>query len=145
MALGKRTLRVSKKELAELFELPEGVEILAVRASRGFPDGEAIEFLLVSPEGVEVNGHEVTVEPKENDYGLIRTLTLSTLKKIVNGEEIHTGGYVNDWYGSSGEGILINTEPMKIEINVERPSNDGAKKMADEILKGLKKKGIKGE
>lgn len=129
MGIGKRTLRVSKKELKELFELPEGIEILSVRASKGFPDGEAIEFLLVSPEEVEINGHKVTVEHKDDDYGLIRTLGLSTLKKIVNGEEIHTGGYINDWHGHVG----IITNPPKIE-----PIFDG-KKLAEEILKGVKK------
>jgi len=129
MGIGKRTLRVSKKELKELFELPEGIEILAVRASKGFPDGESIEFLLVSPVEVEINGHKVTIEQNENDLGLIRTLGLETLKKIVNGEELHTGGYVGHWTS----GISIVTEPPKIE-----PIFDG-KKLAEEILKGVKK------
>ena len=140
MALGKRTLRVSKKELGELFGLPEGVEILAVRASKGFPDGESIEFLLVSPEGVEVNGHQVTVEQKEGDFGLIRVLSLSTLQKIVNGEEIHTGGHVNDWYSNGGATII--TDPPEITINVEPPNKENAKKIAEEIIKGIKKKGV---
>jgi hypothetical protein len=136
VGVAKRTLRVSRKEMEELFGLPEGVEILAVRPSRGFEGDDDFEFLLVSGEEVELNGHKVTVERKDGDFGLVRRIGLSTLRRLENGEEPYaTGGYIG------GKDVFVDNEKGKAELNIninmeesKRNTNDVSK----EIMKGLK-------
>ncbi len=76
MKIAKRTLFVGEKRLEELFGLPEGVEILAVRkAHNGW------EFLLASAgEMFADNGEQITVY--QEDGKLYRKLSLSTLKSL---------------------------------------------------------------
>jgi hypothetical protein len=125
VGVGKRTLRVSRKELEQMFGLPEGVEILAVRASKGYSDEQDFEFLLASAGEVEVNGFKVTVEQRDGDFGLTRSIGLQTLRRIENGEEPYaTGGYVNG-----------NLPP--INVHIEKTQGD-ADKISKEIMKGLK-------
>lgn len=75
--IAKRTLHVTREELSKLFELPEGVEVLAVRANKGYEDG--FEFLLASAEEVCVN--EVKITLKDFNPMSTRKLNLSTLLK----------------------------------------------------------------
>lgn len=77
--IAKRTLLVTKEQLAEVFNLPEGVEVLAVRANKGYEDG--FEFLLASAGEVEVNGSKITIEQKDG-HGVYRRISLNTLIEL---------------------------------------------------------------
>jgi hypothetical protein len=141
MKIAKRTLHVNKEELRKLFGLPEDIEIMAVRPSRGWNDEQSFEFLLVSAGEVVVNDYPIT-QVINSEFGLQRRIGLETLNRIMNGEEVHTGGYTNgDWYANGGATII--TEPMNIQINIEdqkKNPNDVAK----EIIKGLDRINKKG-
>jgi hypothetical protein len=140
MKIAKRTLYVTKKQLHELFGLPEDVEVMAVRPARGWNDEQSFEFLLASAGEVVINDFPIT-QVIDGEFGLQRRLGLETLNKIMNGEEIHTGGYTSgDWYSNGGATII--TEPMNIEINIEnkKDPNDVAK----EIIKNLDRINKKG-
>ena len=82
MGIAKRIFRINKKDLAELFGLPEGVEILSVKDSS---IENAYEFTLGSAGEVEVNGSKITIDNGDMN-GLIRHLGLESLRRILDGE-----------------------------------------------------------
>jgi hypothetical protein len=149
--IAKRKLFVTKKQLQEIFGLPEDIEVMDVNSSNNWNDEQSFEFLLVSAGEVEVNGHKITTEVKDG-IGLQRRLGLETLDKIMNGEEMHTGGYIDDWWWEKGSSLglkNIYTEPMSVEIinntNMSVDKNSNPDKVAKEIFKKMTKANKKGD
>jgi hypothetical protein len=119
MKIAKRTLKVTGEELAELFGLPEEVEVMAIRKS----GEDEFEFLLASAGEVFVGGKKITHERKDGEPGLSRMISLSTLKQASSiqigldmGMDIESATTVSD----ALRGIKANLE--------KGMDNDGSKK-----------------
>ncbi|AYP68214.1 hypothetical protein PQE75_gp082 [Bacillus phage vB_BcoS-136] len=114
MKIAKRTLFATNEKLAEVFGLPEGVEILAVRKTYD----EGFEFLIASAGEVELNGCKVTVE-SNSPVSMVRRLSLDTLQEI------------REPMGN-----------VKIDINIHNiNSQKDIDNLADELSKILKNRG----
>jgi len=160
MSVAKGKFFISKEQLGELVGLPEGVEILAVKAKE-FEDG--FEFLIVSPEKVD----GVTVE--NTPIGQIRRTSYNSLQERKNQEKIPelpfaTGGFVDASdsllvFDNDGFSIKSNADfskifdfdstptPQKnhtININIEnftKQDEVDVHKLFENIINGLKDKG----
>jgi len=97
MTIAKRKLVVQQNELSELFNLPEGVEILSAKVENG-----EIEFLLVSGEEISTkDGLEVTV--KANDFSDVRRISLESLKS----KKLIDGNKVSKEFAESFAGVIV--------------------------------------
>lgn len=132
--IAKRDLVVSKRELRELFNLPEGIEIMAVRVNKSYGE-EDFEFLLASAGEVE----DVTVV--NYDSNIIRRLTLDGLKEInfrnIAAENLPDG--VSIIYNDTElEQDNDNLNTTYITFNINNPK-DNSEQLVNEIIKGLKR------
>lgn len=109
MKIAKRTLRVTNEELAKLFNLPEEVEVMAVRKS----DDKGFEFLLASAGEVFIGDTKITVERKNGELGEGRRITLPTLlnaKGISHWSDLTQSIEVKHWSESVQEAINEKSE-----------------------------------
>jgi hypothetical protein len=80
MKIAKRTLRISKRSLEELFGLPEGVEILAVTPSKHV--NNEYEFTLVSAGEVMLDDERKLTCYQDDELAIYRPITLDTLNSV---------------------------------------------------------------
>lgn len=158
MSIAKGKVYVTKERLAEIFGLPEGVEIIAVRPKEL---DDAFEFLVVSAEETPITRKDIPVGQvrrvsvdniKEKGYiygGLANTDGLAILGKqetILNKEQtqmlFETAEKVTDVFKTKGQASL-NTDGVNITINsVIKQEEKDVQTIFEEIVKGLRKKGV---
>lgn len=152
--LAKGKVFVTTEKLAELFSLPEGVEIIAIKPKGGVDEG--FEFLVMSAE-------ETVCTKKDIPMSQMRRVSVDTLEKNKNGEHpaFITGGYVKSEnvpfpeVGSHRENIISNSQVQLImdalgNIEIKSPvvittkhDEKDVKELFEDILKVAKSKGVR--
>lgn len=173
MSIAKGRVAISKEELAKLFKLPEGVEIIAVRPKETTED--TFEFLVASAEETIVTKKEVPVgqqrrarvplEDKEKLFakGIFNTDGIAHVKnafenksiakeRIIckkDAEELEKATESFLKFMKDNPSILpelpdLNIDTSSITINITKQDERDIKNIFNEIVEGVKKSVGKG-